>query len=206
MSITSFVQDKILLPRKWKNYKAKRPGHQFIGLHQAKKIGIVADFRETSLVRIVADFHQKIKSDDISIGLAALLQDERNNFNQFEYERQFPGSLVYLVASDEVNRWGQVQSKVIQPFLDQEYDIIFFLDRTPSFTMMEMILSTRSKMVAGRISEDREIVDFGIELDASAPLEKLTENLYKYLVSIGIPKKKEEVKNTPEEKKDLRLF
>ena len=203
MSITSFVQDKILLPRKWKNYKLNRPPKQFIGLHQAKKIGIIADFRETSLVRIVADFHKKIKNDEISLSLAGLLQDERNNFNQFEYERQFPGSLVYLVASDEVNRWGQVRTKVIQPFLDQQYDIVFFLDRNPSFTMMDIVLSTRSKMVAGRISEEREIVDFGIELDASAPLDKLTNNLYKYLVSIGVNRKEKEV---DEPKKDLRLF
>ena len=192
-----------MLPRKWKNYKLNRPQKQFIGLHQAKKIGIIADFHETSLVRIVADFHKKIKKDEMSISLAGLLKDERNNFNQFEYERQFPGSLVYLVASDEVNRWGQVDPRVIKPFVEQQYDIVFFLDRDPSFTMMDIILSTRSKMVAGRISDEREVVDFGIELDPSAPLENLTENLYKYLASIGVPKKEKEGE---EEKKDLRLF
>jgi len=201
VSLVSFIQDNILLPRKWKQYKRSRPEPQFIGLHKAKKIGIIADFRESSLVRIVSDFHKKIKKDNTTIHLAALVQDQRDNFNQFEYERQFPGGLVYLVASDEVNRWGQVKKAVIQPFLDQNYDVIFFLERTPSFTLNDIILSTSSKMVAGRVSEDREVVDFGIELDASSPLENVTENLYKYLNSIGAPKTETQAK-----KSDLKLF
>jgi len=160
----------------------------FRSLHKAKKIGIIADFRETSLIRIVADFHKKIRHDGKTICLAALVPDQRNSFNQFEYEKQFPGSLVYLIATDEINRWGQVNKVVIKPFLDQQYDIIFFLDRTPVFTLYDIILSTSSKMVAGRIGDDREIVDFGIEIDISSPLENLTENLYKYLTSIGVQK------------------
>lgn len=201
MSLVTFIQEKVLLPKKWKQYKRNRPKPEFISLHQAKKIGIIADFRETSLVRIVSEFHKKIKKDGTTISLAAILQDQRDNFNLFEYERQFPGSLVYLIASDEVNRWEQVHSKVIQPFLDEKYDIIFFLDRTHSFTLYDIILSTSSKMVAGRVSEGREIVDFGIELDPSSPLENLTENLYKYLISIGIPKGEK-----PKGKSDLKLF
>ncbi len=205
MSLVSFIQERILLPRKWKRYRKNRPEPKFIGLHQAKRIGIIADFHESSLIRIVSDFHKRINKEGISVSLAALVQDKRNSFNQFEFERQFPGSLVYLLASDEVNRWGQAKKIVIQPFLDQHYDILFFLDRTPSFTMYDIILSTTSKMVAGRISEDREIVDFGIELDASSPLENVTENLYKYLISIGAPKAKDE--SEPKVKKsDLKLF
>jgi hypothetical protein len=201
VSLQSFVQEKILLPRKWKQYRNNRPQPKFISLNKAGKIGIIADFRETSLVRIVSDFHRKLKKEGISISLAAILQDERNNFNQFEYERQFPGSLVYLIASDEINRWGQANRKVIQPFIEQKFDIIFYLDRTPTFTLMDLLLSTSSKMVAGRISEGRDMIDFGIELDPSTPLEDLTANLYKYLVSIGAPKIKEEAVDP-----DLKLF
>ncbi len=201
MSLISFVQEKILIPMKWKQYKKNRPASQFIGLHKAKKIGIITDFNETSLIRVVADFHKKIKKEGTSISLAAILQDQRNNFNQFEYERQFPGSLVYLIATDEINRWGQTQHKVIQPFLDQNYDIVFYLDKTPSFTLLDLMLSTSSKMVAGRMSEGRDILDFGIELDPSAPLERVTDNLYKYLISIGAQKKDKQV-----DKPDLKLF
>lgn len=201
MSLINFVQEKILIPRKWRQYKANRPSSEFIGLHRAKKIGIITDFRETSLVRVLSEFHKKIKKDDVSISLAAIIQDERNNFNQFEYERQFPGSLVYLVATDEISRWGQAQKKVIQPFLDQNFDIIFYLDRNPSFTLLDILLSSSSKMVAGRISDGRDIVDFGIELDSSAPLEKVTHNLHKYLTSIGAPEQ-----NQKRAKSDLKLF
>lgn len=184
MSFVTFIQKKIMLPAKWKHYKNNRPKSEFIGLNNAKSIGIITDFREPSLIRIVADFHKKIKKDGLTISLAALLSDQRKDFNQFEYERQFPGSLVYLIASDEIDRWQRVQRKAIQPFLDKEYDIIFFLDTIHSFTLYDIILSTSSKMVAGRISEGREIVDFGIELNSSSPLEDLTENLYKYLSNI----------------------
>ena len=201
MSFKSFVQEKILIPRKWKQYRANRPSSEFIGLPQARKIGIITDFRETSLVRVLSEFHKKVKKQDVSISLAAIVQDERNNFNQFEYERQFPGSLVYLIATDEVNRWDQAQKIVTQPFLDQSFDIIFFLDRTPSFTLLDLLPSTSSKMVAGRIREGRDIVDFGIELDPSAPLEKVTDNLHKYLVSIGAPPQ-----NAKVGKSDLKLF
>ena len=201
MSLVSLVQEKILIPRKWKQYTNNRPSSQFIGLHKAKKIGIITDFRETSLVRVVSDFHKKIKQEGTTISLAAILQDQRNNFNQFEYERQFPGSLVYLIASDEINRWGQAQAKVIKPFLDQSYDILFYLDRTPSFTLLDLMLSCNSKMVAGRMGEGRDILDFGIELDPSAPLESVTDNLYKYLISIGAQKENKEIG-----KPDLKLF
>ncbi len=201
MSLVSFIQDKVLLPHKWKQYKKDRSEPQFIALHKAKKIGIIADFRESSLIRIVSGFHKRIKKEGVSISLTALILDQRDSFNQFEFDRQFPGGLVYLIASDEVNRWGQVKKVVIQPFLDQEYDIIFFLDRSPNFTLYDIILSTSSKMVAGRVSEGREIVDFGIELDESSPLENLTENLYKYLNSIGAPKTGKEIN-----KSDLKLF
>lgn len=201
MSLKTFIQEKVLLPRKWKQYRRNRPQPQFIGLHKAKKVGIIADFRETSLIRIVADFHKKIRNDGMTICLAALVPDQRNSFNQFEYEKQFPGSLVYLIATDEINRWGQVNKLTIKPFLDQEYDIIFFLDRTPVFTLYDIILSATSKMVAGRIGENREIVDFGIEIDITSPLENLTENLYKYLTSIGV--QKHESQKTAD---DLKLF
>ena len=201
MSLVSVLQEKILIPRKWKQYTNNRPAAQFIGLHKAKKIGIITDFRETSLVRVVSDFHKKIKQEGTTISLAAILQDQRNNFNQFEYERQFPGSLVYLIASDEINRWGQAQAKVIKPFLDQSYDILFYLDRTPSFTLLDLMLSCNSKMVAGRMGEGRDILDFGIELDPSAPLESVTDNLYKYLISIGAHKENKEIG-----KPDLKLF
>ncbi len=201
MSLVSVLQEKILIPRKWKQYTNNRPAAQFIGLHKAKKIGIITDFRETSLVRVVSDFHKKIKQEGTTISLAAILQDQRNNFNQFEYERQFPGSLVYLIASDEINRWGQAQAKVIKPFLDQSYDILFYLDRTPSFTLLDLMLSCNSKMVAGRMGEGRDILDFGIELDPSAPLESVTDNLYKYLISIGAQKENKEIG-----KPDLKLF
>lgn len=201
MSLTSFIQDKILLPRKWKQYRSSRPQPQFVSLHKAKKIGIITDFRESSLIGIVSNFYKRIKSDGKTISVAAMVQDERDNFNQFEFERQFPGGLVYLVARDEVNRWGQAKKMHLQPFLEQKYDIVFFLDRSGSFTLYDIILSTSSKMVAGRVSENREIVDFGIELDASAPLDKVTDNLYKYLTSIGAPKPQ----NT-QKKSDLKLF
>ena len=201
MSLVSVLQEKILIPRKWKQYTNTRPAAQFIGLHKAKKIGIITDFRETSLVRVVSDFHKKIKQEGTTISLAAILQDQRNNFNQFEYERQFPGSLVYLIASDEINRWGQAQAKVIKPFLDQSYDILFYLDRTPSFTLLDLMLSCNSKMVAGRMGEGRDILDFGIELDPSAPLESVTDNLYKYLISIGAQKENKRI-----DKPDLKLF
>jgi hypothetical protein len=200
VSLISFIQDNILLPHKWKQYRRSRPAHQFVGLQNAKKIAIVTDFQEPSLIRIVGDFHKKIKKDGVSISLAAIVQDQRSNFNQFEFERQFPGSLVYLIASDEVNRWGQVKKILIQPFLDEQYDIIFFLDRTPSFTIYDIILSTSSRMVAGRTGDNREIVDFGIELDTSSPLENITNNLYKYLISIGEPKMAS--KTEPEVKKN----
>lgn len=201
MSLKSFVQEKVLLPRKRNQYLSKRSDPEFISLNKADRIGIIADFRETSLVRIVADFHKRIKKEGASISLAAILQDERNNFNQFEYERQFPGSLVFLIASDEINRWGQANRKVIQPFIEQKYDIIFYLDRNPSFTLTDLLLSTNSRMVAGRTSEGRDIIDFGIELDPSTALDNVTNNLYKYLISLGEPEMPKEAGEP-----DLKLF
>jgi hypothetical protein len=176
------------LVRSYRNHRGQKA---FVPLREAISIGIMADLRNPDYVKPVTQFARTLHRVDRKCHIFFIIPEKRKELNVFEYEKQFPGSPVELVCPEELN-WMKVPRRVqITPFVSHQFDILFYLETAPNFTLEYVLYHTMARMTAGAAGLCSNILDFEIEMNESHDLTYLSDNLLKYLQLINAKQEKQ---------------
>ncbi|MFO7617682.1 MAG: hypothetical protein R6V75_10570 [Bacteroidales bacterium] len=174
-----------------RSYRHHRGDKAFIPLREAINIGIMADLRNPDHVKPVTQFARTLHRVDRKCHIFFIIPEKRKELNVFEYEKHFPGSPVELVCPEELNCLKVPRKLLITPFASHHFDILFYLETAPNFTLEYVLLQTKAKMTAGAAGLCSNVLDFEIEMNESQDLNYLSENLLKYLQLINTRQEKQ---------------
>ncbi|MCD6333025.1 MAG: hypothetical protein J7L89_07110 [Bacteroidales bacterium] len=196
----SFIQQYIILSRLKKRFSQNRLQPSYIPLQEAGSLGILADFRHPDHVRPVIQFAATLHKMKNRCHLLLLVSEKRKELNRFDYEKHFPGMPVELIAADELKWFNIPQKKLIVPFTQKNYDILFRLDQLDNFTLDYIFFKTKARMYAGIADAAGGMIDFEIDIQPKTDLQSLTENLLNYLQTI------QSKKDTKQQPTNQKLF
>jgi hypothetical protein len=182
---------RLITPGLLRAYRQHRSEKAFVPLKEATQIGIIADLRNIDHSNAMIQFARSLHRIDRKCHLFFLIPEKRKDLNVFDYEKNFPGSPVELVCQEELN-WLKLPRKLqITPFASHQFDILFYLETNPNFTLEYVLYHTRAKMTAGASGLCNGLLDFAIELNENRDINQLTENLLKYLQLINSKQEKQ---------------
>lgn len=191
MSIRQSIQIKIILKNNFRNHLRNSIDKAFLPLKNARKIGILIDFRNSKNQSAPIDFLKKIKRAGCSYKVLLFISEKRSEINLYNYERLFPGAQVHVVCPEDHSYWGVPKKGVIFQFLGEAFDILFRLCLGPVFDLDLVLLKSRAKMFAGQSHSDLSFLDFTIDVASGSGLSVLTENLLVYLEKLDPEKRRQ---------------
>jgi hypothetical protein len=177
----SLIQKKIIRPGAISRYRRERPKRAFIPLREATSIGIIADLRKPGFAQPVIQFAKSVQRIDRKCHILFLVPDKRKEMNVFDYEKHFPGIPVEIICNEELGIFKIPGKDRIAPFSGKTFDILFYLETEPNFTLEYVFYHSRATMAAGASGLCDSQLDFEIDLNNRKELPYLTENLLKYL-------------------------
>lgn len=191
----SFIQQKIIGPRAISHYLRERPKRAFIPLREAGSIGIIADLRKPGFAQPVIQFARSVQRIDRKCHIIFIVPDKRKEMNVFDYEKHFPGIPVEIICNEELGIFKIPGKNRLGAFMAKTFDIIFYLETEPNFTLEYVLYYSKATMTAGASGLCNGVLDFEIDLNNRKELPYLTENLLKYLQLIQT---RQEIKIKPQ--------
>ncbi|MCD6346340.1 MAG: hypothetical protein J7L96_02855 [Bacteroidales bacterium] len=184
MSIKSNIQQGLILKTGQKKHQRLHIKKNFVSLKDARSIGIIADLRNEQSINPINNFFSKIKNKEGKYKILLLVDKKREDINQYDYEKLFPGAMVILVSSGDYSFFGVAKKNIIAPFITGKFDLFFRLGLGSCFEIDMVLLATHATMYAGHDDPGLSFLDFRITLAHNASIESLCSNLLVYMAKL----------------------
>lgn len=161
----------------------KRKEKKIFNFHSAKNMGIVFVNDDEWNMKILKDFIQTAKKNDIQISAIGWI-NEKEISSKFEEDE-----IITFLTKKDLNFWGLPNSEKISNFIARKYDILVDFSLYPNIITSFISAKTNAKMkIAKDMDETKSIFDFLLKLDGNIKQNEFTEQVTYYLNTINLAK------------------
>ena len=158
--------------------KKQRRCVEFHNMNSARHIGILFDTNQKGNNKIVSDFYKDLKSQGYKVNAAGWYTGE-------DIPQRPLNTLDFIYFSDQDSNWkGIPQTHEISEFFKQKFDILFVLTQSEELPVQYIVSLSKSAFKVGANANNKEHLDFMIELKEQSSIQNLIQDSINYLSEI----------------------
>jgi len=151
---------------------------EFHNMNSARHIGILFDTNQKGNNKIVSDFYKDLKSQGYKVNAAGWYTGE-------DIPQRPLNTLDFIYFSDQDSNWkGIPQTHEISEFFKQKFDILFVLTQSEELPVQYIVSLSKSAFKVGANANNKEHLDFMIELKEQSSIQNLIQDSINYLSEI----------------------
>lgn len=163
--------NKKLLSLKTRSYLKKNAVKRAnLAYETAKTVGIIFTIEDLKKHNLIKGFINNLENDGKNVSILAYLPKGMQNF-EFKFD---------FFTVNELTFWGKFESEVIQNFVEQSFDYLFYIDNTSNPLIRNILAMSKAKCRIGSYDEENaRFCEMMVQGKERSTQSLLTE-MYKY--------------------------
>ncbi len=163
--------NKKLLSLKTRSYLKKNAVKRAnLAYETAKTVGIIFTIEDLKKHNLIKGFINNLENDGKNVSVLAYLPKGMQNF-EFKFD---------FFTLNELTFWGKFESEVIQNFVEQSFDYLFYIDNTSNPLIRNILAMSKAKCRIGSYDEENaRFCEMMVQGKEKSTQSLLTE-MYKY--------------------------
>ncbi|MEM9857079.1 MAG: hypothetical protein AAF843_06975 [Bacteroidota bacterium] len=163
--------NKKLLSLKTRSYLKKNAVKRAnLAYETAKTVGIIFTIEDLKKHNLIKGFINNLENDGKNVSILAYLPKGMQNF-EFKFD---------FFTVNELTFWGKFESEVIQNFVEQSFDYLFYIDNTSNPLIRNILAMSKAKCRIGSYDEENaRFCEMMVQGKEKSTQSLLTE-MYKY--------------------------
>ncbi len=167
----AYLHNTILPMRIRKQVRNNRTRRSSTSYREAKSIGIVFTMQSLDDYEAIRNFENKLKKDGKAVKVLCYLPKNVENFH-FHYD---------IFSHTDFTALGKVKARNIEEFLEQKFDYLICLDKTPNLYIEYLLAASAARFRIGNYSENKEpLFELMIRLNGSDSVSNLITQIHHY--------------------------
>ncbi|AHM58317.1 hypothetical protein D770_00205 [Flammeovirgaceae bacterium 311] len=167
----SFLHATILPMRVRSQLRNNRSKRGSVTYREAKKIGVLFTMNSLDDYEAIRDFENRLKKDGKEVKVLSYLPKNVENFH-FHYD---------IFTNTDFSATGQVKAANIHTFLEQNFDYLICLDKTPNLYLEYILAASAARCRIGNYAENKEpLFELMIRLNGKDSVSNLIQQIYHY--------------------------